>query len=201
MRTPSTLSDTSNLNSGKTDVAIAVLTFNVNRFPASSNAYDSLGEALMRAGRIDESILTTGSPLNSIPGMTTRRSSLRRWRRKRRQARSRTCHAPADAGAQHAAAPSVVRGSRMPFTSQPPKLDPVRPTRYQSFHGIVNSARNRSYDFAPGANLTRKSTSLCARVCRAAPAMAEPRSARRFRCGAERTRGLYPGTRPLFDLR
>jgi Flp pilus assembly protein TadD len=56
------------LNSGKTEVAIAVLTFNVNRFPTSSNAYDSLGEALMRAGRIDESILNYRKAVELDPG-------------------------------------------------------------------------------------------------------------------------------------
>ena len=56
------------LNSGKTDVAIAVLTFNVKQFPKSSNAYDSLGEALMRAGRIDESILNYRKSIELDPG-------------------------------------------------------------------------------------------------------------------------------------
>jgi cytochrome c-type biogenesis protein CcmH/NrfG len=49
-------------------VAIAVLTFNVKQFPKSSNAYDSLGEALMRAGRIDESILNYRKSVELDPG-------------------------------------------------------------------------------------------------------------------------------------
>ena len=56
------------LNAGKTEVAIAVFTFNVRQFPKSSNAYDSLGEALMRAGRIDESILTYRKSVELDPG-------------------------------------------------------------------------------------------------------------------------------------
>ena len=56
------------LNSGKTEVAIAVFTFNVKQFPRSSNAYDSLGEALMRAGRIDESILNYRKSVELDPG-------------------------------------------------------------------------------------------------------------------------------------
>jgi len=56
------------LNSGKTEVAIAVFTFNVRQFPTSSNAYDSLGEALMRAGRIDESLLAYRKAVELDPG-------------------------------------------------------------------------------------------------------------------------------------
>jgi tetratricopeptide (TPR) repeat protein len=44
------------LQGGKTEMAIAVFSFNVKQFPHSSNVYDSLGEALMKAGRMQESI-------------------------------------------------------------------------------------------------------------------------------------------------
>jgi tetratricopeptide (TPR) repeat protein len=44
------------LQSEKTAMAIAVLSFNVKQYPRSPNVYDSLGEALMKAGRIEESI-------------------------------------------------------------------------------------------------------------------------------------------------
>lgn len=44
------------LRSEKTEMAIVVLAFNVKKFPHSSNVYDSLGEALMKAGRTEESI-------------------------------------------------------------------------------------------------------------------------------------------------
>jgi tetratricopeptide (TPR) repeat protein len=44
------------LQDGKTGLAIAVFSFNVKQFPRSPNVYDSLGEALMKAGRIEESI-------------------------------------------------------------------------------------------------------------------------------------------------
>ena len=42
--------------SGRTGMAIAIFSFNVKQFPRSPNVYDSLGEALMKAGRIEESI-------------------------------------------------------------------------------------------------------------------------------------------------
>jgi Flp pilus assembly protein TadD len=56
------------LNAGKAEMAVAVFTFNVRQFPKSSNAYDSLGEALMRAGRIDESILNYRKSVELDPG-------------------------------------------------------------------------------------------------------------------------------------
>jgi hypothetical protein len=56
------------LNSGKTEMAIAVFTFNVRQFPKSANAYDSLGEALMRAGRFDESIINYRKAVELDPG-------------------------------------------------------------------------------------------------------------------------------------
>jgi tetratricopeptide (TPR) repeat protein len=56
------------LNDGKTEMAIAVFTFNVRQFPKSANAHDSLGEALMRAGRIDESILNYRKAVELDPG-------------------------------------------------------------------------------------------------------------------------------------
>jgi Flp pilus assembly protein TadD len=56
------------LNAGKTEMAVAVFAFNVRQFPKSANAYDSLGEALMRAGRIDESILNYRKSVELDPG-------------------------------------------------------------------------------------------------------------------------------------
>jgi Flp pilus assembly protein TadD len=56
------------LNAGKTEMAVAVFAFNVRQFPKSANAYDSLGEALMRAGRIDDSILTYRKSVELDPG-------------------------------------------------------------------------------------------------------------------------------------
>lgn len=44
------------LEQGKTALAIEVLGFNARQFPASSNVYDSYGEALMKAGRNEEAI-------------------------------------------------------------------------------------------------------------------------------------------------
>ncbi|MCA9296088.1 MAG: tetratricopeptide repeat protein, partial [Phycisphaerales bacterium] len=44
------------LQDGRTALAIAILTFNVETYPESSNAWDSLGEASMAGGQIDEAI-------------------------------------------------------------------------------------------------------------------------------------------------
>jgi tetratricopeptide (TPR) repeat protein len=56
------------LNSEKTGMAIIVFGFNVKQFPQSSNAYDSLGEALMKAGRLDESIRNYRKSVELDPG-------------------------------------------------------------------------------------------------------------------------------------
>ncbi|HCA80699.1 MAG TPA: hypothetical protein DEP53_13305 [Bacteroidetes bacterium] len=56
------------LDRGKTEMALAVFGFNVNQFPQSSNVYDSMGEALMKAGRIDESIRNYKKAVELDPG-------------------------------------------------------------------------------------------------------------------------------------
>lgn len=56
------------LGAGKTGMAIAVFRFNAEQFPESSDVYDSLGEALMEAGRIDESILNYRKSVELDPG-------------------------------------------------------------------------------------------------------------------------------------
>jgi tetratricopeptide (TPR) repeat protein len=72
------------LNSGKTEVAIAVFTFNVNQFPGSSNAYDSLGEALMRAGRIDESIFNYRRSVELDPGNDNARKLIEKMEKEKK---------------------------------------------------------------------------------------------------------------------
>lgn len=44
------------LNNGETDIAIEIFKMNVADYPESSNVYDSLAEAYMKAGSIDEAI-------------------------------------------------------------------------------------------------------------------------------------------------
>ena len=56
------------LGAGKTEMALAVFGFNVKQFPKSSNVYDSMGEALMKAGRIDESIRNYKKAVELDPG-------------------------------------------------------------------------------------------------------------------------------------
>ena len=56
------------LGAGKTEMALAVFAFNVKQFPQSSNVYDSMGEALMKAGRIDESIKHYKKSVELDPG-------------------------------------------------------------------------------------------------------------------------------------
>jgi tetratricopeptide (TPR) repeat protein len=44
------------LNEEETDIAIEIFKMNVADYPESSNVYDSLGEAYMKAGNKDEAI-------------------------------------------------------------------------------------------------------------------------------------------------
>ncbi len=56
------------LGAEKTDMAIAIFTFNVKQFPQSSNVYDSLGEGLMKAGRTKEALDNYRKSLELDPG-------------------------------------------------------------------------------------------------------------------------------------
>ncbi|HEX7938159.1 MAG TPA: tetratricopeptide repeat protein, partial [Gemmatimonadaceae bacterium] len=66
------------LNSGKTDAAVAVLTVNASQNPRSGNAYDSLGEALEKAGKKDAAIAAYKKALELDPRMFTSGAGLKR---------------------------------------------------------------------------------------------------------------------------
>ena len=46
------------LRAGKSDAAIAFFRFNTEQYPQSTNAWDSLGEALQKAGKRDEALVS-----------------------------------------------------------------------------------------------------------------------------------------------
>ena len=73
------------LNSDKTEMAIAVFSFNANRFPKSSNVYDSLGEALMKAGRLDESILNYRKAVELDPGNENAKTLIEKMEKEKKQ--------------------------------------------------------------------------------------------------------------------
>jgi tetratricopeptide (TPR) repeat protein len=54
----------------KVDAAVAILRLNADAFPESSNVYDSLGEALMAAGKRDEAIRSYARSLELDPNNT-----------------------------------------------------------------------------------------------------------------------------------
>ena len=55
------------LRAGKTDAAVSVFTANATLFPKSGNAYDSLGEALEKAGKKDEAITAYRKAVELLP--------------------------------------------------------------------------------------------------------------------------------------
>ena len=63
-----------------TDAAVAVLALNVERFPDSFNTPDSLGEALLAAGRKDEAAASYERSLALNPGNGNAAAVLRRLR-------------------------------------------------------------------------------------------------------------------------
>jgi len=65
---------------GMTDAAVAVLALNVERFPGSFNTHDSLGEALLAAGRKDEAAASYERSLALNPGNGNAAAVLRRLR-------------------------------------------------------------------------------------------------------------------------
>ena len=66
-------------------MAIAVFSFNANRFPKSSNVYDSLGEALMKAGRLDESILNYRKAVELDPGNENAKTLIEKMEKEKKQ--------------------------------------------------------------------------------------------------------------------
>ena len=66
-------------------MAIAVFSFNANQFPKSPNVYDSLGEALMKAGRIDESILNYRKAVELDPGNENAKTLIEKMEKEKKQ--------------------------------------------------------------------------------------------------------------------
>jgi hypothetical protein len=66
------------LGDGRTAAAIAVFQANATLFPGSANVYDSLGEALERAGRREEAIQSYRRALERDPNWSSAREGLRR---------------------------------------------------------------------------------------------------------------------------
>lgn len=66
------------LGSDKTDVAIEIFRFNARAFPGSSNVYDSLGEALMKAGKNEEAIVNYKKSLELDPRNDNAREMIRK---------------------------------------------------------------------------------------------------------------------------
>lgn len=64
--------------------AIAVFEMNVTAFPNSSNVYDSLGEALMDAGRIEDAIANYEKSLELDPGNDNAKAKIKLMREKRK---------------------------------------------------------------------------------------------------------------------
>jgi len=73
------------LNAGRIDLALMVFAFNAKRFPQSSNVYDSLGEALMKAGRIDESIRNYRKSVELDPGNENAKAMVKKMEEQKRE--------------------------------------------------------------------------------------------------------------------
>lgn len=73
------------LRAGKTEMALAVLGFNVKQFPTSSNVYDSMGEALMNAGRVDESIRNYKKAVELDPGNENAKALIEKMEKEKRE--------------------------------------------------------------------------------------------------------------------
>jgi tetratricopeptide (TPR) repeat protein len=67
------------LRAGHAARALSVFQVNAALFPRSANVYDSLGEALSRAGRRDEAIVAYRRALQLNPNMFSSRDALRRF--------------------------------------------------------------------------------------------------------------------------
>ncbi|MBI3789257.1 MAG: hypothetical protein HY275_00045 [Gemmatimonadetes bacterium] len=66
------------LRVGRTAPAVVIFTANAAAFPASANAHDSLGEALLAAGRRDDAIAAYRRALAVDPGWRSARAALER---------------------------------------------------------------------------------------------------------------------------
>ena len=68
------------LRFGRVGAAIAVFALNVEKFPTSSNVYDSLGEAYMKAGDNAKAILNYEKSLELNPHNDNAREMLKKLR-------------------------------------------------------------------------------------------------------------------------
>ncbi|HEX9659329.1 MAG TPA: tetratricopeptide repeat protein, partial [Rhodothermales bacterium] len=66
------------LGRGQVDAAIAVFEINTRVYPGSANAFDSLGEALVAAGRHEEAIVAYREAINIDPGLPSSLRALRK---------------------------------------------------------------------------------------------------------------------------
>jgi len=66
------------LGAGRVDAAVRVFRLNVSEFPQSANAYDSLGEALERAGERDQAIAAYRRAIELVPQFPPSRAALAR---------------------------------------------------------------------------------------------------------------------------
>jgi hypothetical protein len=73
------------LGAAKIEMALAVFAFNVKQFPQSSNVYDSMGEALMKAGRIDESIRNYRKSVELDPGNENAKALIRKMEKEKKE--------------------------------------------------------------------------------------------------------------------
>lgn len=62
----------------ETEAAVEAFRFNAERFPDSANAHDSLGEALAKAGRIEEAVASYRRALGLDPRLSSSRVALDR---------------------------------------------------------------------------------------------------------------------------
>ena len=66
------------LREGKTDAAVIIFRENARQYPSSANVYDSLGEALEKAGKKDEAIAAYKRAIDLDANMFSSREGLRR---------------------------------------------------------------------------------------------------------------------------
>jgi tetratricopeptide (TPR) repeat protein len=68
------------LGAGKHEMAVSIFRYNTNAFPASANAYDSLGEAYMTAGSKELAIENYEKSLQLDPNSQSAKSALKKLR-------------------------------------------------------------------------------------------------------------------------
>ena len=69
------------LNRSRAADAVAIFRLNATLYPESSNVYDSLGEALMKNGRLDEALDNYGKSLDLDPANSNAEAMIEQIRR------------------------------------------------------------------------------------------------------------------------